>query len=192
MFELPTSKLQQLRDRLQQRGERRSIVRQPLSSRDLAEAVAVVEEYGPLCDILYLMMAADRRVLNVERQVMKGALDVLSGGRVKTAHLEALLDGSARRVAELGEERCLERALERLEEDPVRAEVTVLLAAAVALADGALVPEEQVLLGRLAAAFRMDQAQAAALLDELNREPEPDHQESTCNTDTSTTPARNT
>ncbi len=170
MFRLPTSKLQELRDRLQSRGARPSVLLATAADRTLAEAVAVVEEYGPMCDILYLMMAADRRVLNVEREVMKGALGILSNGAARSAHIEAMLDASARRVAELGETACRERAVRALGSDPVRAEATVVLAAAVALADGRITPEEQRLLERLANAFQMDERHATALLDELHQQ----------------------
>jgi tellurite resistance protein len=170
VFQLPTNKLQELRQRLHMQGQRRSTLRLLVpNDRELAEAVSVVEEYGVICEVLYLMMAADRRVLNVEREVMKGALGILSAGRVRTAHLEAMLDASARRVAELGEERCLDRAIQLLRGDPVRAEATVVLAAAVALADGTITAEEQALLARLAEAFELDQNAAVRLLNELNR-----------------------
>ena len=170
MFRLAKSKLQQLRDRLQSRGARHSSLLTTPAERQLAEAVAVVEEYGAMCDVLYLMMAADRRVLNVEREVMKGALGILSNGTVRSAHLEALLDASTRRVAELGETACCERAVRALRDDPVRAEATVVMAAAVALADGRITPEEQELLERLADAFHMDERHAARLLDELHQQ----------------------
>ncbi len=172
VFRLPLGKLEELRRRLERRGARPSVLLRDLADRELSEAMAVVEEYGAMCELLYLMMAADRRVLNVERAVMKGALDVLSNGRVRTTHLEAMLDASARRVAELGEAACRERALRALRDDPVRAEATVVLAAAVALADGQMVPEEQALLEQLAAAFDMDEHEATRLLDELNQQAE--------------------
>jgi tellurite resistance protein len=57
-----------------------------------------------------------------------------------------------------------------LSSDPVRAEATVVLAAAVALADGRITPEEQKLLEQLADAFHMDEQHAAALLDELHQQ----------------------
>jgi tellurite resistance protein len=44
----------------------------------------------------------------------------------------------------------------------------VVLAAAVAEADGRITPEEQELLERLADAFHMDEHHATALLDELH------------------------
>jgi tellurite resistance protein len=167
MFKLPVEELEQLRDRLQVRGQRPSMVI-PESSRDVAEAIAVVEEYGGMCEAMYLMMAADRRVRNVEREVLRGALDILSEGRVRTAHMEAMLDASCRRVAEHGEDECLKRITEALGRDSVRAEITVILAAAVAAADGEVCPEEHALLGRLAAALHLDETRARRVLEKLS------------------------
>lgn len=137
---------------------------------DLADAIEVVEEYGSMCEAMYLMMAADGRVKNIERQVMRGALDILSDDRVRSAHMESMIDAAARRVAEHGAEWCLRRVVEALRGDPVRAETTVVLAAAVAAADGRVTPEEHSLLQKLAAGLSIDEKHAQQLLDELVEE----------------------
>jgi len=134
---------------------------------DVAEAMAVVQEYGDMCEAMYLMMAADHRVRNVEREVMRGALAILSEERVRSAHMEAMVDASARRVARHGEEACLNRVIESLRCDPVRAEVTVVLAAAVAVADEMVTPEEHALLHRLVVGLELGEERARAILDEL-------------------------
>lgn len=167
MLQLTQRKLESLRDQLKARGRRPSMVF-PSASPQVIEAVELLEEYGPMCEALYLMMAADRRVLNVEREVARGALDVLSDGRLRTVHMEAMLDSSARRVAERGEDRCLADVIESLRSDPVRAETTVLLAAAVAAADNEITPEEHALLDRLARGLDLGEARANELLEELS------------------------
>lgn len=164
---LPREKLELLRDRLRASGRRPSMML-PSSSPLVIEAMQVVEEYALMCEALYLVMAADRRVLNVEREVMRGALDVLSNGRVRTAHMEAMIDAAARRVAEQGEAERLRKVIEGLGDDPIRAEATVVLAAAVAAADGLITPEEQGMLNRLAEGLGLDQSQATSLLDEIS------------------------
>ncbi len=140
----------------------------PVARPDLAEAMEMMRQYGAMCEALYLMMAADRRVLNVEREVLRGALDVLSRGQVRTAHMEAMIDAAARRVAEEGEEQRLARVIEVLAADPVRAETTLLLAAAVAAADSRITPEEHRVFTTLAEGLNIDDTRAGALLDELN------------------------
>ena len=138
MIKLPAHKLEQLRNQLQARGQRHSMVR-PSASPNVLQAMEMLEQYGDMCDVMYLMMAADGRVLNVEREVMRGALDILSDGRIRTVHMEAMIDLCSRRVAEHGAEKSLQRAIKMLRDDPVRAETAVVLAAAVAAADAAII-----------------------------------------------------
>jgi tellurite resistance protein len=163
---LPRQKLEELRDRLQQSGKRPSMIL-PVSAPNVIEALHVVEEYGLMCEALYLVMAADRRVLNVEREVMRGALDVLSDGRVRTAHMESMIDAAARRIADQGEAERLNRVIDSLQDDRVRAEATVVLAAAIAAADGVITPEEQAMLDRLADGLGVSQIKADQLLDSI-------------------------
>lgn len=139
----------------------------PSASPNVLQAMEMLEQYGDMCDVMYLMMAADGRVLNVEREVMRGALDILSDGRIRTVHMEAMIDLCSRRVAEHGAEKSLQRAIKMLRDDPVRAETAVVLAAAVAAADAAITPEEHELLSKLAAGFAMGEARAQKLLEEL-------------------------
>jgi uncharacterized tellurite resistance protein B-like protein len=139
----------------------------PLTRPDLIEALEIVEQYGAICEALFLMMAADRRMLNVEREVIRGALSVLSNGRVRTAHMEAMIDAAARRAAEEGEEQRLTKVIDALADDPVRAETTVLLAAGVAAADNRITPEEHRVLTRLANGLHIGEERANALLEEL-------------------------
>jgi tellurite resistance protein len=168
-MKLPTEKLEQLRERLQRRGQRPSMII-PGGNVNLVEALQIVEEYGPMCEAMYLVMAADHRVFNVEREVLRGALDVLSNGRVRTAHMEAMVDAAARRAAREGEQQRLAKVIEALHDDPVRAETTVLLAAAVAAADGRIVPEEQAMFNALARGLEIEDSRATALLEELTKQ----------------------
>jgi tellurite resistance protein len=163
---LSRTRLEQLRDQLQRRGQRPSMVI-PVARPDLIEVMEIVEQYGAICEALFLMMAADRRMLNVEREVIRGALDVLSNGRVRTAHMEAMIDAAARRAAEEGEEQRLSKVIEVLARDPVRAETTLLLAAGVAVADKRITPEEHRVLTRLAKGLNIGEERANALLEEL-------------------------
>lgn len=172
VFPLHKRRLESLRDELQRRGDRPSL-NLPTARLDLVEAMSVVEEYGPLCEAMYLMMAADRKVLNVERMVLRGALDVLSGGRVRTAHMESMIDASSKRVAELGEAGCLAECINALKSDPIRAEITVVLAAAVAAADNHVSPEERALYHKLIEGLGISDERADALLSDLLKPEEP-------------------
>jgi tellurite resistance protein len=160
--------LEDLRDALRKRGQRPSIVAGPRTSADLIEAMQIVEEYGPMCEAMYLMMAADQRVVNAEREVLRGALDVISGGRVRTMHMEAMLDAAARKVAQEGFETRLKKVIDQLKDEPEIAETTVVLAAAVAAADSMIVPAESEVLDKMFAGLGIDQKRADELLASLD------------------------
>jgi tellurite resistance protein len=166
MPRLATGRLTELRDQLAQRGQRKSMVF-PSTAPNVLEAVAIVEEYGAVCEAMFLVMAVERRMLNVQRQLLRGALDVISGGRVRTAHMEAMLDAASKRLVVDGLEKRILRVVESLADDPARAETTVVLATAVAAADGKVTEQEQALLDRLTRDLDVDSSRLADVLREL-------------------------
>jgi tellurite resistance protein len=165
---LTRERLEHLRDQLRTRGQRPSVATGPKTSADVLEAMQIVEEYGPICEAMYLMMSADHRVVNAEREVLKGALDVLSGGRVRSMHMEAMLDSAARRCAKDGRDVRLKKVIEQLRDDAARADVTVVLAAAVAAADARIVPEESAVLDAMFKGLGITTERANELLNEVD------------------------
>ena len=137
---------------------------------DAIEMLNVVAEYGPLCEAMYLMMSADGRITNDEREVLKGALRNLSGDSIRSAHVEALLDASGKKVVDNGRDKCLEEVISDLKEDKARAEVTFVLAAAVAFADNAIADEENDTLNALAEGLGIDEGRANELLDAVEKD----------------------
>ncbi len=137
----------------------------------VVEALHLLEEYGAVCEAMFLVMAADSKVLNVEREVLRGALDVISGGELRTAHMEAMLDAAGRRLAREGEAARCAHVVEQLKEDRVRAELTLVLAAAVAAADGTIAPEEQRVIAALAEGLDVDESRVEELLGQLEAAP---------------------
>jgi len=171
MLKFTRSQLDPLREALRERGARPSIVAPPTASaQELADALRVVEEWGAFVEAIYLMMAADGRVKNVEREVLRGALLLLSDERVRTRHMEAMLDGAMRRVMSEGSEKRLAAVIQALRGTPARAESALVVAAAVAAADQRVVPEEHALLAELARGLGIDEARAEELLAEMARE----------------------
>jgi DnaJ-domain-containing protein 1 len=171
MLKLTRDKLDPLREALRERGARPSIVVPSMANtQELVDALRLVEEWGAFVEAIYLMMAADRRVMNVEREVLRGALLLLSEDRVRTRHMEAMLDAAMRKVMSEGPEKRLATVIEVLKGNPTRAEMTLVVAAAVAAADLRVVPEEHALLTELARGFGIDEARAEALLDEMGRD----------------------
>ncbi|MBW2522894.1 MAG: TerB family tellurite resistance protein [Deltaproteobacteria bacterium] len=169
MDSLTQSTLARLRDRLQERGQRPSIVlpgtKLPESTLELLHVTA---EYGALCEAMYLMMAADGRVLTVEREVLKGALRELSDDTVRGVHIEAMIDAASKRLVTDGREARMQAVVESLQQDPVRAEVAIVLAAAIAFADGDFAPEENDILQQLAQGLGLSPERVNELLGELD------------------------
>ena len=166
MIWLSNSTLARLRDQLRTKGQRPSVMAPaPNMSPDAMEMMQVIAEYGPLCEAMYLMMSADGKVTNDERDVLKGALRNLSGDGLRSAHIEAMLDAASKSVAEHGREKRMEDVITTLHEDKVRAEVCFVLAAAIAFADNAIADEENETLNMLAEGLGIDESRANELLD---------------------------
>lgn len=169
MIWLSSSTIARLRDQLRERGQRPSIALGDAAklSPEAAELMTVTVEYGPICEAMYLMMSADGKITNDEREVLKGALRNLSGDTVRSVHIEAMLDQAAKHVAEHGREARLKDVIAHLHEDPARAEVAFVLAAAVAFADNAIADEENETLNAFAEGLNIDESRANELLDSV-------------------------
>jgi tellurite resistance protein len=169
MIWLSNSTVARLRDQLRKRGQRPSLALGEISGPgpEAAELAVISAEYGPICEAMYLMMSADGKISNEERDVLKGALRNLSEDNVRSVHIEAMLDHAAKAVAEHGRDARLHEVIDRLHEDPARAEVAFVLAAAVAFADSAIADEENETLNLLAEGLGIDEKRADELLDNV-------------------------
>lgn len=127
----------------------------------------ILQEYGPLCEAMYLMMSADGAVGEEEREVLKGALRNLSGDTIRTAHMDKMLENAGKSVADQGREARLQSLVEDLRHDKARAEVAFVLAAAIAFADNAIADEENETLNSFAEGLGIDEARANQLLDDV-------------------------
>jgi tellurite resistance protein len=144
----------------------------PTAAPNIVEAIGITEEYGALCEAMFLVMVVERRMLNVQRSLLRGALDVLSGGRVRTSHMEAMLDSASKRLAEDGFEKRCQHVVESLSGDALRAETTLVLATAVAAADGVVTAAEQGLIDRFVKDLGFDPGRLVDVLDELTSAPD--------------------
>jgi tellurite resistance protein len=170
MVGLLRSHLEPLRDALRARGARPSIMLPGgAASADLVDAMTLVEDWGPFVELMYLVMAVDRRVLNVEREVLRGALATLSDERVRTRHMEAMLDAATRNVGSEGTEARLTKALAALRRDPARARSAAVVATAIAAADDRFPAEESAMLERIFRDLEVDPAESERLFDELQQ-----------------------
>ncbi|HEX8792528.1 MAG TPA: hypothetical protein VF765_16385 [Polyangiaceae bacterium] len=168
MLWLSNSTIARLRDQLRTRGQRPSVTLGDAKlTPEAAEQAAVGAEYGPICEAMYLMMSADGKITDDEREVLKGALRNLSGDTVRGVHIEAMLDQAGKNVAAHGRDERLRDVIATLHEDHARAEVAFVLAAAVAFADNAIADEENETLNAFAEGLGIDEARANELLDSV-------------------------
>lgn len=131
------------------------------------ELMTILTEYGPLCEAMYLMMSADGKVGSEEREVLKGALRNLSGDTIRTGHMDAMLEAAGKNVADQGRAARMQEVVSQLHEDPARAEVAFVLAAAIAFADNAIADEENETLNEFAEGLGIEEARANQLLDDV-------------------------
>jgi|HubBroStandDraft_1064217.scaffolds.fasta_scaffold648063_1 uncharacterized tellurite resistance protein B-like protein len=166
MIWLSNSTIARLRDQLRSSGQRPSVALgdAPLTPEG-AELAAAKAEYGSLSEAMYLMMSADGKITSEEREVLKGALRNLSGDTLRSVYIEAMLDEAAKSAAEQGREARLQDVLGVIQEDKARAEVTFVLAAAIAFADNAIADEENETLNLFAEGLGIDESRANELLD---------------------------
>lgn len=167
MIWLSNSTLSRLRDQLKSRGARPSVAPPAGVSAEAAQALAIGAEYGPFCEAMYLMMSADGKVSHDEREVLKGALRNLSGDTLRGSQIESLLDEAAGREREQGRDKRLAEVASELSEDPARAEVALVLAAAIAFADSAIADEENDTLSAFAEALGISEDRVNALFDSV-------------------------
>jgi uncharacterized tellurite resistance protein B-like protein len=175
MIWLSNSTLARLRDQLLESGRRPSAV---ATSAEAAAGQRLHADYAPLCEAMYLMMAADGEVSADEREVLRGALRNLSSSALRSADIESLLELAVRNVEAEGREARLDAVASELAEDKGRAEVAFVLAAAIAFADNAIADSENETLSSLAEALGIDEERAEALLDQVEEDLAGEAQES--------------
>ena len=170
MIWLSNSTLARLRDQLRARGQRPSVVPTGDATPEAIEKAHVLAEYGPLCEAMFLMMSADGTVTSDEREVLRGALRNLSGDMLRSAHIEAMLDGASKSLNEEGRDARMRDVIGALHEDTARAEVAFVLAAAIAFADNAIADQENETLNSFAEGLGIDETRANALLDDVEKD----------------------
>ncbi len=138
------------------------------TSIDEVVASELADLYGPLCEAMYVMMAADGSIAGAERDVIRGALRELDE-RVRSVHVEAMLAHAAAALASEGRARRVQMIAQEIGDDRARAEAAFLLAAAVAFADDTFVQQEKEVLNELSAALGIEAARANQLFDSLER-----------------------
>lgn len=170
MIWLSNSTLSRLRDQLRSRGQRISVALGPSATPDDLETATLTAEFGALAEAMFLMMSADGEVSQDEREVLRGALRNISNEALRSRLIDTMLEDSAKRLAEVGREARLAEVVAELREDRDRAEVSFVLAAAIAFADNTITDEENDAISGLADGLGIDEVRANELLDSVEQD----------------------
>ena len=138
-MKLKTKTILRLRDALLQSGRRPSFVASSAYETLTREGLLSPEELGalnrvdPLAETMFLMMAADKKVTDSERDAVRGAIRGLTNSGLRTGTINVMLENYQKRLETDGREERLREIAETIAEEPAEAEGAFALAAAVAL-----------------------------------------------------------
>lgn len=175
-MKLRTATILRLRDTLLKSGRRPSAVvstafetltREGLLGPEEAVALSRVE---PLAETMFLMMAADSRVTDDERDAVRGAVRGLSDDLLRSGTINVMLESFEKGLLEHGRDHRLREIADELSDEPAEAESAFALAAAVALADDEVAEEENAFINQLAEWFGISETRAVEILDELEED----------------------
>ncbi len=171
MLKLENQTIAKLRDRLKERGERPSLFATDLAALAQQEVPSdVLLRFDALCEVMYLMAAADGKVTADEEDTLRGAIRELSEGNVRSVQIRSMMEGAQMRLAKEGRDARVKAIAQTLEEDVPTIDVAFILAAAVAFADDEIADAENELLNQFAEALGIDPEHAEHLLDEMGLE----------------------
>jgi len=171
-----TQTIARLRDALLESGRRPSTV---LSSAYEAltragllslEETTALNRVDPLAETMFLMMAVDGKVAEVERDAVRGAIRGLTDNVLRTGTINVMLETYAERLAEQGRDQRLHEIAEDLADEPSEAEGAFALAAAVAYADDEVDAAENEFINQLAEWLGISATRADEILDQLDRD----------------------
>jgi tellurite resistance protein len=138
--------------------------RPPLAD-DSPEVQALMTRVGPICEALYLVMTTDGDSDARELDAIRGALVTLTAGAITQHAIESMLGRYAAAAAQQGPQERLIQVASKLSADREDAEAALALAAAVAVADGAVASSEEGMLVDLSEWLGISRARAAVILD---------------------------
>jgi tellurite resistance protein len=173
MIELREKTLARIRDELLEVGQPPSVHFMNAAQADdpFAGDPDAKERFEALFEVMALMVMADGKVTDTERDVLRGAVRGLTQHAVRTHHIEKLFEQCAER-AKQGVDARLAALAPTLKQDPALAEAAFSLAAALAFADSEIEDSENEVINSLAEALELGDDRTAELLDMLEVESE--------------------
>jgi tellurite resistance protein len=173
---LKTRTIERLRDALLESGRRPSVVvssaYETLTREGLLspEEIAALNRVDPLAETMFLMMAADGKLTDSERDAVRGGIRGLTDDVLRTGTINVMLDNYQRRLDAEGRDERLRQIAEAIAEEPSEAESAFALAAAVALADDDVAEEENSFINQLASWFSIEPDRAGIILDQIEQD----------------------
>lgn len=175
-MKLKTRTIERLRDALLESGRRPSVVvssaYETLTREGLLspEEIAALNRVDPLAETMFLMMAADGKLTDSERDAVRGGIRGLTDDVLRTGTINVMLDNYQRRLDAEGRDERLRQIAEAIAEEPSEAESAFALAAAVALADDDVAEEENSFINQLASWFSIEPDRAGIILDQIEQD----------------------
>lgn len=136
------------------------------------EEVGALSRVEPLAETMFLMMAADGKITDTERDAVRGAIRGLTDNLLRTGTINVMLENYQQRLDESSRDQRLHEIAEALAEDPNEAEGAFALAAAIALADDEVSEDENKFINQLADWFGIASERASEILDQLEQDRE--------------------
>jgi tellurite resistance protein len=173
-MKLKTRTIERLRDALLQSGRRPSLVassayetltRNGLLSND---EIVALNRVDPLAETMFLMMAADGKLTDAERDAVRGGIRGLTDDVLHAGTITVMLENYQGRLEAEGRDERLREIAESIAEQSSEAESAFALAAAVALADDDVAEEENAFINQLAGWFGITPERSSAILDQLD------------------------
>lgn len=162
---IDTRVIERLRDQLLDRGAPSVVAPGALDLESAAPyARAALARVTPLAELLFLMMAADGHVDERELAAIRGAVRALTDGLLPGATAAALVERFRDALDREGLDERLGEVTAALAADRDDAEVGVMLAAAVALADGHVDARERALFDEVVSHLGVSARRVAELL----------------------------
>lgn len=175
-MKIETTTITRLRDALLQSGRRPSTVMssayETLTREGMlsGEEMAALNRIDPLAETMYLMMAADGKIADQEKDAVRGAIRGLTDDLIRTGTINVMIENYQKQLEASDRDTRLQEIAETLAEDASEAEGAFALAAAVALADDEVAEEENALINQLADWFGISDDRANAILDQLEED----------------------
>jgi tellurite resistance protein len=175
-MKIETTTITRLRDALLQSGRRPSVVLSP-AYETLArmgmlspEETTALSRVDPLAETMYLMMSADGKIAEAERDVVRGAIRGLSDNLIRSGTINVMIENYEARLKEQSRDQRLHEIAEEIAGEPSEAEGAFALAAAVALADDEIADAENEMINTLAEWFGIAPERASSILDQLEED----------------------